>query len=137
MSSVPVTLMPFGKRLLTSAVEGESKQSCVIFPFYFMSLAATTHDSCGSLANTIILCIILIVLYMNIRYYCLCTCIFIVDSSYFLFRKGRTLCKSTKISWIMCQILSFSVCHSKYFTQLFGKSALGASRKLLISTFYL
>ena len=49
---------------------------------------------------------------MNIRYYCLCTCIFIVDSSYFLFRKGRTLCKSTKINWIMCQILSSSVCHS-------------------------
>ena len=41
--------MPFGKRLLTSAVEGESKQSCVIFSFYFMPLAATKHDGCGSL----------------------------------------------------------------------------------------
>lgn len=30
--------MPFGKRWLTLAVEGESKQSCVIFAVYFMSL---------------------------------------------------------------------------------------------------
>ena len=47
----PITWMPFGKRLLTSAVEGEFKQSCVIFSFYFMSSAATIHDGCGSLVH--------------------------------------------------------------------------------------
>ncbi len=31
LPSAPVTWMPFGKRLLTSAIEGEFKQSCVIF----------------------------------------------------------------------------------------------------------
>lgn len=49
--SAPITWMPFGKRLLTSAVEGEFKQSCVIFSFYFMSSAATIHDGCGSLVH--------------------------------------------------------------------------------------
>ena len=53
--------MPFGKRLLTSAVERESKQSCVIFSFYFMSLAATVNDGCGSLVFFFMLCIILII----------------------------------------------------------------------------
>ena len=53
--------MPFGKHLLTSAVEGESKQSCVIFSFYFMSLAATVNDGCGSLVFFFMLCIILII----------------------------------------------------------------------------
>ena len=58
LSSAPVTWMPFGKCLLTSAVEGEFKQSCVIFAFYFMSFAATKHDGCGSLVAFFIMCII-------------------------------------------------------------------------------
>ena len=49
LSSAPVTWMPFGKRVFTSAVEGEFKQSCVIFAFYFMSFAATIPDGCRSL----------------------------------------------------------------------------------------
>ncbi len=54
--------MPFGKRLLTSAVKGESKQSCVIFPFYFMSsLAATVHNGCESLFGPFFMRITLIV----------------------------------------------------------------------------
>ena len=50
--SAPITCMPFGKRRLASAVEGESKQSCVIFAFYFMSVAAAVHDGRGSLNST-------------------------------------------------------------------------------------
>ena len=37
LSSAPVTWMPFGKCVLTSAVEGEFKQSCVIFAFDFIA----------------------------------------------------------------------------------------------------
>ena len=58
LSSAPVTWMPFGKRLLTSAEEGEFKQSCVIFAFYFMSFAATILDSCRSFVAFFIMCII-------------------------------------------------------------------------------
>ena len=58
LSSAPVTWMPFGKRVLTSAVEGEFKQSCVIFAFYFMSFAATIPDGCRSLVVFFIMCII-------------------------------------------------------------------------------
>ena len=61
LSSAPVTWMPVGKRVLASAVEGEFKQSCVIFSFYFMSLAATIYDGCGSLVNLLLSCITLIV----------------------------------------------------------------------------
>ncbi len=71
-------LMPFGKRLLTSAVEGEFKQSCVIFPFYFMSLAATAHDGCESLAVPFLLCITLIVyISLSSQAFSPCTCTFI------------------------------------------------------------
>ena len=65
LSSAPVTWMPFGKRLLTSAVEGEFKQSCVIFAFYFMSFAATVLDSCDCFVIFFMLCIILSI-YMSI-----------------------------------------------------------------------
>lgn len=41
-----------------------------------MSSATTIHDGCESLVNLLLLCIILIV-FMSIRHYCLCTCIFI------------------------------------------------------------
>lgn len=44
--------MPFGKRLLSLAVEGEFKQSCVIFSFYFMSVVATKLDVSKSFART-------------------------------------------------------------------------------------
>ena len=58
LSSAPVTWMPFGKRVFTSAVEGEFKQSCVIFAFYFMSFAATIPDGCRSFVAFFIMCII-------------------------------------------------------------------------------
>lgn len=61
LPSAPVTWMPFGKRLLTSAIEGEFKQSYVIF---------------------------YIVHHLNHNYeYLACslyTCIFILHSSHFL-----------------------------------------------------
>ncbi len=61
-------LMPFGKRLPALAAESESKQSCVIFSFYFMSLAtAMLHDGRGVFANSSFLCIILIT-FMNITH---------------------------------------------------------------------
>lgn len=56
--SAPIMRMPFGKRWLTPAVESESKQSCVIFSFYFMSFVATTHGGCVSLVSSYLLCII-------------------------------------------------------------------------------
>ena len=43
--------MPFGKRWLTLAVEGESKQSCVIFAVYFMSL----HIAIGGDSKSIVI----------------------------------------------------------------------------------
>ena len=88
-----------------------------------MSSATTTHDGCGDIVILFLLCIILIV-FMNIRHYCLCTCIFILHSLHFLLIREQTRYKNTKISWITCQILSFSVCSSKKSTQMFSKSAL-------------
>lgn len=44
--------MPFGKRWLTLAVEGESKQSCVIFAVYFMSLHITIGGDSKSIVIT-------------------------------------------------------------------------------------
>ena len=58
LSSAPVTWMPFGKRVFTSAVEDEFKQSCVIFAFYFMSFATTIPDGCRSFVGFFIMCII-------------------------------------------------------------------------------
>ena len=43
--------MPFGKRWLTLAVEGESKQSSVIFAVYFMSL----HIAIGGDSKSIVI----------------------------------------------------------------------------------
>lgn len=44
-----------------------------------MSSATTTHDGCGDIVDLLLSCIILIV-FMSIRHYCLCTCIFILHS---------------------------------------------------------
>ena len=49
--SAPIMWMPFGKRWLTLAVEGESKQSCVIFAVYFMSL----HIAIGGDSKSIVI----------------------------------------------------------------------------------
>ena len=88
-----------------------------------MSSATTIHDGCGDIVDLLLLCIILIV-FMSIRHYCLCTCIFILHSLHSLLIREQTRYKNTKNSWITCQILSFSVCSSKKSTQMFSKSAL-------------
>ena len=88
-----------------------------------MSSATTIHDGCGDIVNLLLLCIILIV-FMSIRHCCLCTRSFILHSLHSLLIREQTRYKNTKISWITCQILSFSVCGSKKNTQMFSKSAL-------------
>ena len=98
-----------------------------------MSSATTIHDGCESLTNSSLLCIILIT-FMSIRHYCLCACIFILHSLRILLIRVQTRYKNTKISWITCQILLFSVCHSKKITQMFSKSALDDSSKWQICT---
>ena len=98
-----------------------------------MSSATTIHDGCESLINSSLLCIILIT-FMSIRHYCLCACIFILHSLRILLIRVQTRYKNTKISWITCQILSFSVSHSKKITQMFSKSDLDDFSKWQICT---
>ena len=58
--SAPITCMPFGRHLPALAVEGESKQSCVIFSFYFMSVASTADGGRNNLVNLYLTSIIII-----------------------------------------------------------------------------
>ena len=91
LSSAPVTLMPFGKRVFTSAVEGEFKQSCVIFAFYFMSFAATIPDGCRSFVAFFIMCIIWIV-FMGF-YLARSLCTWLLLSSHFFMKSAILLQK--------------------------------------------
>ena len=100
-----------------------------------MSSATTIHDGCESLINSSLLCIILIT-FMSIRHYCLCACIFILHSLRFLLIRVQTRYKNTKISWITCQILSFSVIRPRNLTQMFSKSASDDSCKWQICTYF-
>ena len=61
-----------------------------------MSSATTIHDGCGDIFNLLLLCIILIV-FMSIRHYCLCTCIFILHSLHFLLIKAQKQQKHVQI----------------------------------------
>ncbi len=61
-----------------------------------MSSATTTHDGCGDIVNLFLLCIILIV-FMSIRHYCLCTCIFILHSLHSLLIRVQKQPKQVKI----------------------------------------
>ena len=83
--------MPFGKHLLTSAVESEFKQSCVIFAFYFMSFAATIHDGCRSFVAFFIMCIIWIV-FMGF-YLARSLCTWLLLSSHFFYEKCDFIAK--------------------------------------------
>ena len=60
-----------------------------------MSSATTIHDDCGDIVN-LLLCIILIV-FMSIRHYCLCTCIFILHSLHSLLIKAQKQQKQVQI----------------------------------------
>ena len=62
-----------------------------------MSSATTIHDGRGSLVNSALLCIILIV-YMSIRHCSLCTCLFTLHSSHFLLMKVQKQLKLVQIS---------------------------------------
>ena len=61
-----------------------------------MSSGTTIHDGCGDIVNLLLLCIILIV-FMSIRHYCLCTCIFILHSLHFLLIKVQKQQKQVQI----------------------------------------
>lgn len=61
-----------------------------------MSSATTIHDGCGDIVILFLLCIILIV-FMSIRHYCLCTCIFILHSLHFLLIRAQKQPKQVQI----------------------------------------
>lgn len=61
-----------------------------------MSSATTIHDGCGDIVNLLLLCIILIV-FMSIRDYCLCTCIIILHSLHSLLIKAQKQPKQVQI----------------------------------------
>ena len=61
-----------------------------------MFSATTIHDGCGDIVILFLLCIILIV-FMSIRHYCLCTCIFILHSLHFLLIKEQKQPKQVQI----------------------------------------
>lgn len=125
--SVPITCMPLGKRLLTSDAKGESKQSCVILSFYFMSLAATIHDGRVSPIHSCLLCITVFSylgtsitathMYNNIAFVSLSLA------------KGRFQCKHTNFLSFSRNILPFSVWKSNYFTQKSSEYAFGREQE--------
>ncbi len=61
-----------------------------------MSSATTIHDGCGDIVHLLLLCIILIV-FMSIRHYCLCTCIFILHSLHSLLVRAQKQPKQVQI----------------------------------------
>ena len=61
-----------------------------------MSSATTIHDGCGDIVILFLLCIILIV-FMSIRHYYLCTCSFILHSLHSLLIKAQKQPKQVQI----------------------------------------
>ena len=61
-----------------------------------MSSATTIHDGCGDIVDLLLSCIILIV-FMSIRHYCLCTCSIILHSSHSLLIKAQKQQKQVQI----------------------------------------
>ena len=83
-----------------------------------MSSATTIHDGCWDIINLLLSCIILIIFILwesDIAAFAHVSLFYIRYT--FLIKKGRILCKNTKIGWNTCQILSFSVCGNPKNTQ--------------------